>query len=201
MRPALPPIILAAGLSSRMGRNKLAGRYQRTSRCCATRSDAALASSGQSGHRRHRKRSRQRRGGAAGSAGRDRQQSRLSKGLSTSLIAGIDALPDDCDGAVCCWATCRTSPRTLIDRLIAAFDPAEDRAICVATHRRQARQSGAVVAAFFPDIRALRGRCGREVTDWRRTPILFARSKRRTMARLLDIDTPEALAAYATPVV
>ena len=82
------------------------------------------------------------------------------KGLSTSLISGINAVPDDCDGAVVLLGDMPDVTAHTIDRLIAAFDPEEDRAICVAT--RDGKRGNPVLWSreFFPDIRKLEGDVG-----------------------------------------
>src|SRR5262249_47315285 len=54
-----------------------------------------------------------------------------AKGLSTSLKCGLRALPDDCDGAVVLLSDMPGVTSSLVDKLVAAFDPSEDRAICV----------------------------------------------------------------------
>lgn len=54
-------------------------------------------------------------------------------GLSTSLRAGLSALPDDTDGALVCLGDMPDIRSAHLDRLIAAFDPEEGRTICVPT--------------------------------------------------------------------
>src|SRR5262249_21763741 len=54
-------------------------------------------------------------------------------GLNTSLKHGLRALPEDCDGALIVLGDMPDVDTALIERLIAAFDPADGRAICVAT--------------------------------------------------------------------
>ena len=55
------------------------------------------------------------------------------EGLSTSLRAGIAALPEDIDGAVVLLGDMPFVSAAHIDRLIAAFNPLEGRSICVPT--------------------------------------------------------------------
>ncbi|ABS64562.1 4-diphosphocytidyl-2C-methyl-D-erythritol synthase [Parvibaculum lavamentivorans DS-1] len=54
-------------------------------------------------------------------------------GLSTSLRTGLAALPDDADGALVCLGDMPDIKASHLDRLIAAFDPEENRTICVPT--------------------------------------------------------------------
>ena len=54
------------------------------------------------------------------------------RGLSASLICGINAVPEDCDGVLVLLGDMPGVTCDLIDRLIAAFAPEDGRAICVA---------------------------------------------------------------------
>lgn len=54
-------------------------------------------------------------------------------GLSTSLRAGLAALPEDCDAVLVCLGDMPGVTSAHINRLIAAFDPLEGRAVCVPT--------------------------------------------------------------------
>jgi molybdenum cofactor cytidylyltransferase len=56
-----------------------------------------------------------------------------AEGLSTSLRAGLAALPDDVDGVLVCLGDMPDIEAAHLDRLIAAFDPEEGRTICVPT--------------------------------------------------------------------
>ena len=83
----------------------------------------------------------------------------------------------------------------LIDRLIAAFDPAEDRAICVAA--RLGKRGNPVLWArrFFPEMMALEGDVGAKhlIAAYDE---LVCEIEAGDDGPLIDIDTPEALAAY-----
>ena len=54
-------------------------------------------------------------------------------GLSASLRAGLNAVPADCDGALIVLGDMPLVTAAQLDKLIAAFDPLEGRAICVPT--------------------------------------------------------------------
>src|SRR5690606_11484843 len=56
-----------------------------------------------------------------------------AEGLSTSLRAGLAALPEDVDGVLVCLGDMPDIEAAHLDRLIAAFDPEEGRTICVPT--------------------------------------------------------------------
>ena len=121
----------------------------------------------------------------------------FAKGLSTSLKCGLRALPDDCDGAVILLGDMPAISPNLLDRLIAAFDPAQGRAIVVPT--RGGRRGNPVLWArrFFPEILALEGDTGAK-----RLMVLHRDLVHELEAAddgpFIDIDTPEALAAYET---
>jgi molybdenum cofactor cytidylyltransferase len=57
----------------------------------------------------------------------------FADGLSTSLAAGVKALPDTSDAVVVCLADMPLLTPRVIERLASAFDPVEGRAICVPT--------------------------------------------------------------------
>jgi molybdenum cofactor cytidylyltransferase len=83
----------------------------------------------------------------------------------------------------------------IIDRLIAAFEPEEDRAICVAT--RDGKRGNPVLWSreFFPDIRKLEGDVGAKSLIGENADIV-CEVEMADDGPLLDIDTPDALAAY-----
>ncbi len=80
-----------------------------------------------------------------------------AEGLSSSLAAGLAALPDDIEAAVICLGDMPWTGAAVIDSLIAAFDPARGRAICLPTHR--GRRGNPVLWArdFFAEIRSIEG--------------------------------------------
>jgi molybdenum cofactor cytidylyltransferase len=115
-----------------------------------------------------------------------------AQGLSTSLKAGIRALPDDVAGAVICLADMPGVSPSLIDRLIGAFEPERGALIVAPVH--EGRRGNPILWArrFFPELLKLEGDVGArnlaanysegvaeiEVTD---------------DGAFFDIDTPEAL--------
>jgi len=72
------------------------------------------------------------------------------QGLSTSLKAGIASLPDDVDAALVCLGDMPDLDPSLIDRMIAGFDPAQMRAIVLP--KRGGRRGHPVLwgRRFFP---------------------------------------------------
>lgn len=201
-RPAEPPraprvaaIVLAAGMSSRMGRNKLLEPL--AGKPLVRHATEAAAGSGASnivvvtGN------------GAANveAALKDLPVSFVynpdfSKGLSTSLKRGLSALPDDCDAAVVLLGDMPTVGSALIDKLLAAFDPGEDRAICVATWHGRRGNPVLWARRFFPEMQAIEGDVGAKHL-MSAYPELVCEVEAEDEAPLTDIDTPDALAAVA----
>lgn len=118
-----------------------------------------------------------------------------SKGLSTSLISGLNALPEDCDGALILLGDMPAVDSHLLDRMIAAFDPAEDRSIIVASHAGRRGNPVLWAKRFFPEIRELSGDAGARALF---APYagLICEIEAGSEAPLTDIDTQEALSAY-----
>lgn len=118
-----------------------------------------------------------------------------AKGLSTSLKCGLKALPDDCDGAIVLLGDMPGVDAAMIDKLIAAFDPAEGRAICLPT--RNGKRGNPVLWArrFFPEMLTIEGDVGaRHMLDQYAEAVCEVEAS--DDGPLIDIDTPEALAAY-----
>jgi molybdenum cofactor cytidylyltransferase len=192
--PKIGAVILAAGRSSRMGSNKLLAQIGGKS-LVRRAVEAALASAAEpvvvvTGNEAD----------AVAAEVSDLpvaivKNPEFSKGLSASLRCGVSALPDDCDGAVVLLADMPDVGAGLIDRLIAAFDPAEDRAICVA--RRGGHRGNPVLWArrFFPEILALEGDVGAKAL-LAHYGELAVEVEAGDDAPLTDLDTPEALDAY-----
>jgi len=145
--PKIGAIVLAAGMSSRMGTNKLLmdvnGKKMVRHTVEAARASHAEPIIVVTGHGESDVK--------AALAGLDVQfvnNPDFAKGLSASLKCGLNALPEDCDGALVLLGDMPGVSAALFDRLIAAFDPSESRAICVAT--RHGKRGNPVLWAFFP---------------------------------------------------
>ncbi|MEK0082780.1 NTP transferase domain-containing protein [Benzoatithermus flavus] len=119
-----------------------------------------------------------------------------AEGLSTSLKAGLAAVPAEADGAVVCLGDMPRVSAGLIDRLIGAFNPIERRAIVVPT--RHGKRGNPVLwgRAYFPEMQAVAGDVGARHLIGRHADAV-AEVETEDDAALLDIDTPEALAAFA----
>ncbi|MGN6514365.1 MAG: NTP transferase domain-containing protein [Rhizomicrobium sp.] len=187
-------VVLAAGTSSRMGSNKLLAELNGKP-LLRHAVEAALASAARpvivvTGHE----------------AGRTKtaldgldvyfvDNPDYAQGLSTSLKTGIRAVPQDCDGAVILLGDMPGISTALIDKLIASFDTGENRAICIAT--RNGKHGNPVLWArrFFPEIMAVTGDVGARSLIGTYDE-LVCEVEAHNDAPLIDIDTPQALAAY-----
>ena len=187
-------IILAAGLSSRMGTNKLLIAVKGkpmlrhvAEAALASHADQVVVVTGNAGS--------EVRAALAGLQLQFAHNPDFSKGLSASLKTGINALPEDCDGALVLLGDMPGVDTVLIDRLIAAFDPGEDRAICLPT--RDGKRGNPVLWArrFFPEILAIEGDVGARNLIGAYAE-LVCEIEAANDAPLIDLDTPEALAAF-----
>jgi molybdenum cofactor cytidylyltransferase len=123
----------------------------------------------------------------------------FAAGLSTSLKAGLAALPDDVDGAIVCLGDMPQVRAALIDRLIAAFDP--ERGALVVVPTIDGKRGNPVVWSrrFFPELAALEGDVGaRHLIGRYQEAVMEVPIEDR--AALVDVDTPEALKAVKTAI-
>jgi molybdenum cofactor cytidylyltransferase len=118
----------------------------------------------------------------------------FADGLSTSLKAGIKAVPADADGAIVTLGDMPQVSATLIDRLIAAFDPERGALVVIPTIEGKRGNPVLWARRFFSDLLAVEGDVGARhlisgyaeaVTE---VPVEDA-------SALTDVDTPEALIA------
>jgi molybdenum cofactor cytidylyltransferase len=193
--PRIAAVVLAAGMSSRMGSNnkllaEVGGKPMVRHPVEAALASAATAVVVVTGHNSAAVRTTLSRLDVTFADNPD-----FSKGLSTSLKCGLKMLPETIDGAVVLLGDMPGVSAALIDRLIAAFDPSEDRAICVAT--RGGKRGNPVLWArrFFPEILAIEGDVGaRQLIG--QYGEMVCEVEASDDAPLTDIDTPEALEAY-----
>jgi molybdenum cofactor cytidylyltransferase len=193
--PRIAAIILAAGRSTRMGTvNKLTieidgGPMVRRA------AEAALASKARpaiavTGHQRD----------LVESALKDLPLSfthnpDYAQGLSTSMKAGLAALPADIDGAVVLLGDMPRITAGEIDRLIAHFNPVEGRAIVVPTRKGKRGNPVLLGKQMFLELARVEGDSGaREVIAAH--PDLVAEVEMDGDGVLTDIDTPQALAKF-----
>jgi molybdenum cofactor cytidylyltransferase len=185
-------VVLAAGLSSRMGSNKLLAEWRGKSLLRWT-VEAALASEARpvivvTGHQ-----SQEVEAALKGLDVRIVHNLHYASGLSASLKSGIRAVPANSDGAIVLLGDMPEISSSLIDRMIAAFSPADGRSICVAVHEHRRGNPVLWSRRFFPEIESLNGDVGaRELITAHEDVVCDIEADG---AVLRDIDTPDALAA------
>jgi molybdenum cofactor cytidylyltransferase len=192
--PKIGAVVLAAGASSRMGSDKLLtelGGQAMVRRVV----EAVLGSEASpvivvTGHKAEAVRE-----ALPGHSVRFINNPDFPSGLSSSLKLGLKALPEDCDGAVIVLGDMPAVTPALIDKLIGAFAPAEGRALCVATHGGKRGNPVLFARRFFEEIESIEGDVGARGLIGA-YPDLVCEVEADSDAPLIDIDTPEDLAAY-----
>jgi molybdenum cofactor cytidylyltransferase len=117
-------------------------------------------------------------------------------GLSTSLKCGLAALPPDIDGAVVCLGDMPRVAPAAIDRLVAAFNPVEGRAICIPVRGGKRGNPVLLARPLFAELAGLSGDIGaRDLVAAH--PELVIEVEMENDGVLIDIDTPQALARLA----
>jgi molybdenum cofactor cytidylyltransferase len=119
----------------------------------------------------------------------------FAAGLSTSLKRGIAALPSDLDGVIVCLGDMPLISGRHLERLIAAFNPLEGRAIIVPTRRGKRGNPVLWSKQFFPEMTGLAGDVGAKHLIGEHAE-LVAEVEMDDDAVLVDIDTPDALDAF-----
>jgi molybdenum cofactor cytidylyltransferase len=116
----------------------------------------------------------------------------FADGLSTSLKAGLAALPGEVDGAVILLGDMPQVRASLIDRLVGAFDP--ERGALVVVPTIDGKRGNPVVWArrFFPELMTLEGDIGARHVIGRYAEAV-TEVPLTDQAVLIDVDTPEAL--------
>jgi len=194
-RPRIAILILAAGQSRRMGkRNKLLVPVDGKPLLQHT-VEAALASKATdtlvvTGHERDKVETI-----LEGIAVRIVYNPDFAGGLSTSLKAGIQALPSGTDAAIVCLGDRPEIDAVLLDRLIAAFDPVHGGTIVVPTHAGKRGNPVLWGSAHFPAMAILEGDVGARHLIGQH-PEDVVEIPFETEGTLIDIDTPDALDAY-----
>ncbi len=118
----------------------------------------------------------------------------FAQGLSTSLQAGLAALPSDADAAVIMLADMPQVDSALIDRMIAAYDPQKGAHVVVPTVAGKRGNPVLWSRRFFPDLLALQGDVGaRHLIG--RYPEAVTEVAVDGRAAFADVDTPDALQA------
>ncbi|WP_038014107.1 NTP transferase domain-containing protein [Thalassobaculum salexigens] len=116
-----------------------------------------------------------------------------AEGLSTSMKTGIAAVGEDVDGAIICLGDMPMVSTAVIDRMIAAFDPVEGRAIVVPTRRGKRGNPVLFAKRFFEEMGRVSGDVGARHLIGNHED-LAVEIEVDDESVLTDIDTPEALA-------
>ncbi|HEY0837015.1 MAG TPA: nucleotidyltransferase family protein, partial [Azospirillum sp.] len=118
-------------------------------------------------------------------------------GLSTSLRAGLGAVPADADGALVCLGDMPEVGGAVLDRLISAYDPAEGRAICVPVAGGKRGNPVLWDRSFFAEMAGVAGDTGaRHLIG--ANPDQMVEVPVDDDGVLRDVDTPDAIAALTT---
>src|SRR3546814_10547910 len=83
-----------------------------------------------------------------------------TSGLASSLRRGLAALPDTIDGVLVCLGDMPRLSPAIVDRLIAAFNPVEGRAICVPTWQGKRGNPVLFARRFFAEMQEVAGDTG-----------------------------------------
>jgi molybdenum cofactor cytidylyltransferase len=192
-RPQVAAVILAAGLSRRMGpRNKLLATDANGQPMVARVADAVLASTAGPviavvGHEAEAVTQALAGRGVSVAMAPD-----FALGLAASLRAGLDAVPDDAAAVLVCLGDMPLVTPAQIDRLIEAYDPIEGRLIVVPAHNGQRGNPVLWDRRFFAEIQALSGDTGaRALLKLHAESVVEVEIG--SDAVLTDFDTPEAL--------
>ena len=117
-------------------------------------------------------------------------------GLSASLKAGLAALPTDADAFLVALGDMPKVTSDDVDRLIAAYDPDEGRLICVPTYEGKVGNPILWDRRFVEAMQGLSGDSGARSLLPRHGEAV-AETPVKGAGVLIDVDTPEALAALA----
>lgn len=197
-RPRIAALILAAGLSSRFGQgHKLLAELEGKP-VIRHVVEAALASSARpvllvTGHQAEAVSQ------AAGPGVQAVHNPAYAEGLASSLRAGLSALPAPgsergLDGVLVCLGDMPDVPSETLEKLIAAFNPAEGRAICLPVHGGKRGNPTLWGLQFLPDLKRLEGDAGARSlfgphAEW------ICEVPVESPGILHDYDTPAMLAA------
>ena len=118
-----------------------------------------------------------------------------AEGLSTSLKAGLRAAPQQADAVLVALGDMPAIAPAEIDRLIAAFNPVEQRAIVVPTYKGKRGNPILWARRFVPDMMSAAGDVGARHLIGENAE-LVCEVEMASEGVLIDLDTPEALAGY-----
>lgn len=118
-----------------------------------------------------------------------------AQGLSTSLKAGLRVTAQNADAVLVVLGDMPGIAPTEIDKLIAAFNPVEQRAIVVPTYKGKRGNPILWARRFIPDMMTAAGDVGARHLIGENAE-LVCEVEMPGEGVLIDLDTPEALAGY-----
>ena len=117
----------------------------------------------------------------------------FDQGISTSIAAGLSALPEEVEGALICLGDMPAVSARVLNRIVAAFDPGRGVEVCVPTYRGKRGNPVLWSRTFFAEIRGIRGDVGaRHLIGEHSDVVLEVPIDDASI--LFDVDSPEALA-------
>ncbi len=190
--PRIAAIVLAAGTSSRMGANKMLADFRGMPMLRATLLQIAASAVDEivvvTGHESGKVEAI-----IAGLRARVVHNPHFAEGLSTSVRCGIEAVADDVDAVVVCLGDMPLIEAGLIDRMTAAFNPAEHRALVIPVFDGDIGNPVLWGKEYFVKLMALEGdRGARGLVERLRSEAVEVEAVSDAIFR--DADTPEALA-------
>jgi molybdenum cofactor cytidylyltransferase len=191
-KPRIAAIILAAGLSRRMGANKLLATLPSGKTLIAATVENVLATAAHpvivvTGHQDDAIRA-----ALAGQKISFVHAEAYETGMAESVRTGIAALSAGIGAALIVLGDMPLVPPATIDRLLAAFDPEEGRDIVVPIHDGQRGNPVLWSAKFFNELLGLTGDTGARDILLRHMESVAEITAGEAILR--DFDTPEALA-------
>jgi molybdenum cofactor cytidylyltransferase len=192
-RPRIAAIVLAAGMSRRMGSNKLLAELPDGQKMIAATIGNVLKTSAHpvivvTGHEDEKIRA-----ALAGARVSFVHAPGYRDGMAESLRTGIAALSDEIAAALIILGDMPLVDSASLDRLLAAFDPEEGREIIVPVFDGQRGNPVLWGKKFFPELLAVTGDIGARNILLRHMESV-AEIPMPTDATLRDFDTPDALA-------
>jgi molybdenum cofactor cytidylyltransferase len=191
-KPRIAAIILAAGLSRRMGANKLLATLRSGKTLIAAAVENVLATAAHpvivvTGHQDEAIRA-----ALAGQKVSFVHAEAYAAGMAESVRAGIAALSAGIGAALIVLGDMPLVPPATIDKILAAFDPEEGRDIVVPIHDGQRGNPVLWSSKFFPELLGLTGDTGARNILLRHMESVAEVTAGDSILR--DFDTQEALA-------
>ena len=191
---AIGGVVLAAGLSRRMGKNKLVAQVDGKA-LVRHAAEAAMAGGLDpvivvTGHQ-----AADIQNALAGLNVTLVHNPDYADGLSTSLKRGIESLPSSSAGAMVLLSDMPGVTGDLVAKVRAAFDPAGNRSICVAAAHGERGHPVLWARRFFPELMRLTGDAGARGLMAAHAQQI-AEVEAGNAAPLTDIDTPAELEAF-----